>query len=127
MPDRTAWLTPDRAQDWREADLATGRTGDVTREIADDPTSIVVMRGSEDLDAQTVRLLQPTRAAISREQASVGGEEAKADLIVLGTSSLDIQRDDRFFVGTQLYKVIYVGPAQPSSGERIEAKAIQVQ
>ena len=125
MPDRTAWLTPDRAQDWRDADLTTGRTGDVTQEIADDPTSITVMRGSDDLDAQTVRLLQPTGSG--REQVSVGGEEAKADLIVLGTSSLDIQRDDRFFVGTQLYKVIYVGPAQPSSGERIEAKAIQVQ
>ena len=83
------------------------------------------MRGDSDLDAQTVRLLQPTSRG--SEDGTPGGEEAQADLIVLGTSDLDIQRNDRFLVGTQLYKVIYVGPAQPSSGERTEAKAKQVQ
>ena len=121
----SAWLTPDRAHTWWNAGRTTVRTGDVAREIADDPVSIVVMRGDSDLDAQTVRLLQPTTNGA--EGASVGGEEAKADLIVLGTSSLDIQRGDRFLVSSGLYEVFYVSPQQPSSGERLEAKAVQVQ
>jgi hypothetical protein len=124
MP-RTSWFTADRAQDWWDADRATVRTGDVTREIADDLVSIVVLRGATSLAAQSVRLLIP--GAQGAELTSAGGEEARADLIVLGTSSLNIQRDDRFLVGTQLYRVIYVAPEQPSSGERKEAGAIQVQ
>jgi len=101
------------------------RTGDVTAEIADDPTSIVIMRGDADLSAQTVRLLLPRRQ--SREAGSAGGEEAMADLIVLGTASFDVQRSDRFFVNSELYEVIYVAPEQPSSGERVEAYCRQVQ
>ena len=124
MP-RTGWFTAIRAQDWWNADRATVRTGDVTREITDDAVSIVVLRGATSLAAQSVRLLIPS--ARGAEMASAGGEEVRADLIVLGTSSLNIQRDDRFLVGTQLYRVIYVAPEQPSAGERKEAGAIQVQ
>lgn len=122
---RTGWFTPDRAQDWWNADRTTVRGGDVTREITDDSTSITIKRGSSTLDAQTVRLLTP--GAQGAELSSAGGEEARADLIVLGTSSLNIQRDDRFLVSSKLYRVIYVAPEQPSSGERKEAGAIQVQ
>ena len=125
MPTGTSWLTADRAKDWRDQDLATGRLGDVTREIADDPVSIVVMRGSNDLAAQTVRILEPTQRG--RDAGSAGGEQSSADIIVLGTSALDIQRGDRFLIDSQLYEVIYVSPQQPSTGERTEAKAIQVQ
>ena len=122
---RTGWFTADRAQGWWDADRGTMRTGDVTAEIADDPTSIVIMRGDADLDAQTVRLLLPRRQP--REAGSAGGEEATADLVVLGTSSLDVQRGDRFFASSELYEVIYVAPEQPSSGERVEAYCRQVQ
>jgi hypothetical protein len=121
----TAGSTLTRASTWWNASRATVRTADVTREIADDATSIIILRGATSLAAQTVRLLIPS--ARGAEMASAGGEEARADLIVLGTAALDIQRDDRFLVGTQLYRVIYVAPEQPSSGERKEAGAIQVQ
>lgn len=124
MP-RTGWFAAGRAQDWWDAPRGTMRTGDVTAEIADDPTSIVIMRGDADLSAQTVRLLLPRRQ--SREAGSAGGEEAMADLIVLGTASFDVQRSDRFFVNSELYEVIYVAPEQPSSGERVEAYCRQVQ
>ena len=122
---RTGWFAADRAQDWWDADRGTLRTGDVTAEIGDDPTSISIMRGDNDLDAQTVRLLVPRRQP--REGGSAGGEEATADLMVLGTSSLDIQRGDRFFANSQLYEVIYVAPEQASAGERVEAYCRQVQ
>jgi hypothetical protein len=46
---------------------------------------------------------------------------------VLGTSSFNVQRGDTFLISGHLYRVIYVAPAQPSSGERREAGAVQVQ
>lgn len=125
MADKTAWFTADRAADWRSADLTTARTGDVTREIADDPTSITLIRAGVAQDAQTVRLLVPRR--LPSEGASPGGEQAEADLIVLGTSSLNIQRGDRFAVSSEWYEVVYVAPEQPSSGERKEAHCRQMQ
>ena len=83
------------------------------------------MRGDADLDAQTVRLLVPR--GMGAEAGSVGGEEATATLVVLGTSAFDVQRGDRFFANSELYEVIYVAPAQASTGERVEAHCRQVQ
>ena len=118
------WLDVSWADDWRDLDHDTVRAGDVEREIAADPTSITVRRAGVDLDAQTVRLLQQTWPPRGREAGSAGGEEAEADLVVLGTSSLDIQRGDRFTAESQLYEVIYVAPVQSN---RVEAMARQVQ
>ena len=122
------WLDQEKGDDWRDDDLATVRAGDVEREIGDDSTSITIRRAGSNLSAQSVRLLQPP--ARGQEQGSMGGEEGQADLVVLGTSSFDVQRGDRFLVDAssgeldQLYEVIYVAPGQ--SG-RVEAKARQVQ
>ena len=124
MP-RTGWFAAGRAQDWWDAPRGTMRTGDVTAEIADDPTSIAIMRGGADLDAQTVRLMVPRIQP--GEAGSVGGEQATGQVVVLGTSTFDVQRADRFLVGSELYEVIYVAPAQASAGERVEAHCRQVQ
>jgi head-tail adaptor len=122
---RTGWLTPDRAADWWNANRTTARTGDVTREIADDSTSVVLVRAGVSQDAQTVRLLIPSSRG--GESASAGGEQAEADLILLGTSAFDVQRADRFEVSSEWYEVVYVAPEQPSSGERVEAHCRQMQ
>lgn len=122
---REGWLTADRAQDWRDLSRTAARRGDVAQEIADDATAITIRRGTVTLSSQTVRLLTPSSAG--REAAGPGGEQAEADLIVLGTSTLDVQRGDRFAVGAQWYEVVYVAPEQPSSGERREAYARQMQ
>ena len=128
MPTTTSWLTADRATDWRDTDHDTARAGDVSREIADDSVSITIVRGgAAQSTAQTVRLLHPTWPPGQPEGGSPGGEEVHADLIVLGTSSFDVKRGDRFKVSTSFYEVIYVSPQQPSSGERVEAHAIQLQ
>ena len=114
-----SWLGEEKSDDWRDSDLTTVRAGDVSREIEDNPVSITIQRLGT---AQTVRLLQPPRAG--RDSASDGGEAGTAELIVLGTSSLDIQFGDRFLVESQLYEVIYVAPGQSN---RVEAKARQIQ
>ena len=54
-------------------------------------------------------------------------DEATGQVVALGTSSFNVQRGDRFLVGTELYEVIYVAPAQASAGERVEAHCRQVQ
>lgn len=122
---RESWLTPDKAKDWWNLSRTTARRGDVTREIADDSTSITIKRGGSTLAAQTVRLLIPSSSGF--ERGSAGGEQAEADLIILGTSTLDVQREDRFTVNSQWYEVVYVAPEQPSSSERKEAYARQMQ
>ena len=118
-------MTADRAADWRSADLSVARTGDVTREIADDPTSVVLIRGGASQAAQSVRLLVPRRDA--REGGSPGGEQAEMDLMLLGTSSFDVQRGDRFSVNSEWYEVVYVAPELASVGERVEAYCRQMQ
>jgi len=124
VAEASGWFadTAHPAQAWRDEDLATGRQGDVSLEIADDSTSIVVMRGGADLAAQTVRLLLPRLRPM--EQGSAGGEQGEVDLIVLGGASLNIQRGDRFFADSQLYEVFYVLPNQTN---RTEAWCRQVQ
>jgi hypothetical protein len=125
MADVSVWFaeTTHPAQGWRDEDLATGRRGDVGLEIADDPVSIVVMRGESDLAAQTVRLLLPRLRP--GEQGSTGGEQAEVDLIVLAKYDADIERDDRFFADSQLYEVFYVLP-NPTN-RLVEAWCRQVQ
>ena len=124
---RTGWFTADRGQDWWDENRTTARTGDVTREINDDPTSITLIRSGVAQDAQTVRILAQTWPPMSREGGTAGGEQAEISLSLLGTSSLDIQKGDRFVHSSSLYEVIFVHPEQPSSGERKEAHCRQVQ
>jgi hypothetical protein len=126
MADRTGWLTDTThvAQAWRDADLDTGREGDVALEIADDPVSVTLVRGSTTVAAQTVRLLHPPGAPAGTEAGSPGGEQTEADLVVLGESDFDVQRGDRFTTDGEWYEVFYVQPAQSN---RVEALARQGQ
>ena len=121
---RASWFTADRAGDWRDTVHDTVRQGDVAREIADDPQSITIVRGGSTLAAQTVRILPQTWPPSGQEMASEGGEESRDEVTVLGGTSLNIQREDRFKVGSQWYEVVYVEPALPN---RTEAKAVQMQ
>ncbi len=130
MADRTGWFTDTAhaAQGWRDLDLDTGRAGDVALEIADDPVSVTLVRGSTTLTAQTVRLLQPPGESRGQERGSAGGEQAEADLVVLGDEDLDIQRGDRFKADSEWYEVFYVQPALAGfHGNRVEALARQMQ
>lgn len=122
---RSAFPGTGRAYAWWDNSRTAERTADVLREIGDDPVSLVLIRGVTNLAAQTVRLLIPS--ASGSASGSEGGTEAKADLIVLGTSAFNVQRGDQFLVSGHLYRVIYVAPEQPSSSERCEAGAVQVQ
>lgn len=82
--------------------------------IGDRDTSIVIMRGDDDLDAQTVRLVDLGNRP--QERLTVGGDVVNISLLVVGETDLDIQRGDTFWVGTepfgeagdQLYEVIFV-------------------
>lgn len=124
MTGRAAWYTADRADDWRDISLDTVRAGDVTREIADDPQSITIVRAGVAQAAQTVRILPQTWGPSGSETGSVGGETSTDEVVVLGGNSLNIQREDRFTVNGTWYEVVYVEPALPN---RCEAKARQLQ
>ena len=78
--------------------------------VADNTMSIAIRRGTSDLDVQNVRVAGAGRAASSRD--SEGGQEARGAVHVYGSSSLDIQVDDRFTISGVLYRVTFVKPSR---------------
>ena len=82
--------------------------------IGDRDTSIAIMRGDDDLAAQTVRLVDLSNRP--QERLTIGGDVASISLLVVGETDLDIQRGDRFWTGTapyaeaadRLYEVVFV-------------------
>lgn len=91
----------DRAQ--MVADLAAVR--------ADNPASITIRRGSTTLAAQTVRIAR--LGGGGRPLAGNGVQEARGQVIVTGSTSLDIQADDRFNdANGTLYRVTFVRPSR---------------
>jgi len=92
--------------------------------ISDRSESIVIMRGSSDLDAQTVRLVDLAQRPIQR--MTIGGDVVLITLIVLGEHDMDIKRGDKFWVGTapfsaaddDLYEIL-----GPRPGEAIKTAA----
>lgn len=78
--------------------------------IADQKTSIVIMRGEVDLDAQDVRLVGLSYRPL--ERMTIGGDVVHVSLLVLGEVGLDIQRGDRFFVGEDFYEVLALRPGE---------------
>ena len=91
------------------ADLAT-MAADIQEMVDDDPVSIEIVRGEETLVAQTVTFIKSRSQA--REYASPAGETVQSDLSILGNTSLDIQRGDRFVIDSIAYEVIFVDPDQ---------------
>jgi len=105
--------TTTKAFTWRGEDIDEVRQGDIAQEIADDPTSITIKRASgaaDDPGAQTVRLLDLQGRPY--ERATIGGDVVMISLLVLGEHDLDIERSDKFLVGTDWYEVIEVRPGQ---------------
>ena len=104
-----------------DADLAQMLV-DAAEIVDDNDTSITIRRDSSELSSQTVRLAGAGRASTKRD--SKGGQEARGSVIVCGSTSLDIQVDDRFTVSGVLYRVTYVRPSR-LFGIIAEAQAVQ--
>lgn len=75
---------------------------------ADNPVSITIRRGSATLAAQTVRI---GKRGQGQRASGNTAEESRARVIVAGSTSLNIQPDDRFNdAAGVLYRVILVRP-----------------
>lgn len=101
-----------------------GIKADIERIIADNPTTITIRRGNTTLAAQTVRI---ERRGIGRGRWQVGQAqvEAQEGVVAMGTTTLDIQVDDRFTDGYgNLYRVRLVHPNRQVA---IQAEAELVQ
>ncbi len=102
----------DRAQ--MSADLQTIRD--------DRPVSIAIRRDGATLPPQTVRIarggnIQAGTTDMEGLQAAVGA------VIVVGTTSLDIQPSDKFTVGGALYEVIAIHPNR-EHGTQAQARQV---
>jgi hypothetical protein len=74
----------------------------------DNPVSITIRRGSSELAAQTVRVARIGGQALV--STGTGTQESKSRVIVVGSTSLDIQPGDRFTVASRLYEVNFIRP-----------------
>lgn len=105
--------------------LAAGRAlraRDTEREIADDPTPLVVRRQGRATDlAVTARIVRAgTRA--SRSPRSEGGAEANSDVTILAPAGTDLRVGDRAKAPDgSVYRVVFVMPGQDW---RTEADAV---
>ena len=85
---------------------------DLNEVIADNPTTIVLRRGTATIAAQTVRV---ERAGfIARELRSPGGIQSQMGIVIMGDLGLNIQLKDRFTLAGILYEVTFVRPNQRS-------------
>lgn len=89
------------------ADIARMKA-DIASVMGDNETSIVIRRGSTTLAAQTARV-ERTKSR-SRQMNSEKSEEVRGQIVVMGDTTLDIQKDDRFTYGGNLYRVLFVRP-----------------
>ncbi len=93
------------------ADLAKMKA-DVAALIGDNDVSLVLRRDvsgtTTTLAAQTVRV-ERTRSR-GRQMNGEKSEEARAQIVVVGDTTLDIQKDDRFTLNGRLYRVTFIRP-----------------
>lgn len=101
----------------------TSIKNDVAAIIAENSTSIVIRRGSGTLAAQTVRVERRDAGTSARRLESFSEEQITV-VLVLGSTTLDIQKDDRFTYQGNLYRVLSVRPNRQVS---IQAEAIMIE
>ena len=79
---------------------------------SDNQTSITIRRdvggSTTTLDPQTVRI-ERTRSR-ARQLNGDKSEEARTQIVVMGDTTLDIQKDDRFTYNGDLYRVSFLRP-----------------
>lgn len=91
---------------------------DIGSVIADVQVEIAIRRDGVNLPAQTVRLVNPGRSDPKRAR-SEAGQETDVDVIVLGGTSLDIRKDDKFIYQSLVHEVVFVSPGQDVSTEAV--------
>lgn len=75
----------------------------------DNDVSITIRRGNDTLGPQSVRI---ARLLSGRSFDSEGGEEQRADVVVVGDTDFDVQVADRFTEDGILYRVTFIRPNQ---------------
>lgn len=104
------------------ADDLTQMQNDLLAVRDDNAVSIVIRRGNSVLAAQSVRVARVGGGA--SRQGDAGGQEVRARVIVVGTTMLDIQVDDRFTTNGILYRVTFVRPNRLAA-TTAEAEAVE--
>ncbi len=86
--------------------------------MTDHMVSILIRRGEDELPAQNVRVERARSQSMRKEGEA--SEESRSRILVIGSTELDIQKDDRFNALDGLYRVTFVRPNRQVS---IQAEA----
>lgn len=103
-------------------DLARMRS-DLAQIIGDNDVAIVLRRGALTLAAQTARV-ERSGGGQAGWRASGNTQEARGRIVLAGSLTFDVQKDDRFTWDGQLYRVSFVRPNQ-QMGIQAEAELVQ--
>ena len=77
--------------------------------INDNPTEIIIRRGSATLPAQTVRIARQGSSAVVKQ--ADGAQEVRGRVVVLGSALFEVQPGDRVNDGyATLFQVTFVRP-----------------
>lgn len=76
---------------------------------ADNEVSITLVRAGSPLSAQSVRI-ERTGSGSGNRVTRPGMEETRSGVVIAGSTTLDIQKDDRFSYGGLDYRVTFVRP-----------------
>jgi hypothetical protein len=104
------------AADW------TAMAADLALVRGDNPVSIVLRRGATTVAAQTVRVARINSAAGAAR--GNGSEEFRGRAVILGSTTLDIQVQDRFTLAGVVYRVTIVRPNR-RAGVVAEAELVE--
>ena len=99
----------------------TAMAADLAAVRGDNPVSITLRRGATTVAAQTVRVARTSSAGRASGNRS---EEHRGGVVILGSTTLDIQVQDRFTIAGAMYRVTIVRPNR-RAGVMAEAEMVE--
>lgn len=96
MVDLSAYLGWNTGGDVEEWAAQASRDGGIDLMLGHRGVSVVIRRGGTALAAQTLLIAPAGRNSASSEQGSEAGQSATEQLLLVGMTTADLQKNDRF-------------------------------
>lgn len=96
MVDINAYLGWNPSGDVEEWAAQASRDGGIDLMLGHRGVSVVIRRDNTNLAAQTLLIAPAGRASSSSERSSESGQSATEQLLLVGTATADLRKNDRF-------------------------------
>lgn len=96
MPDLSAYLGWNPSGDVEEWAAQASRDGGIDLMLGHRGVSVVIRRDNSNLAAQTLLIAPAGSSSASSERSSESGQSATEQLLLVGTATADLRKNDRF-------------------------------